>query len=87
MATETSNWIDNEFRDLLSVRADAELVRQIQGTARDSVVYEEMTPQCDSHVLPSAPSRERGVYGLNNKVLRLLSYLLMLYVGMQIFFR
>ncbi|XP_035280170.1 uncharacterized protein LOC118230864 [Anguilla anguilla] len=38
-----SNWRDNKIRELLSVRADAEIVRQIQGTARDSVVYDQIT--------------------------------------------
>ena len=40
-----SNWRDSEILELLSVRADAEIVRRIQGTARDSVVYDEITSQ------------------------------------------
>ncbi|XP_064197195.1 uncharacterized protein LOC135257910 [Anguilla rostrata] len=38
-----SNWRDDKIRELLSVRADAEIVRQIQGTERDSVVYDQIT--------------------------------------------
>lgn len=37
------NWRDNEIRELLYVRADAEIDKQIQGTARDSVVYDQIT--------------------------------------------
>ena len=38
-----SNWRDNEIRELLLVRADAEIARQIQGMARDLVVFDQFT--------------------------------------------
>lgn len=47
----STNWRDDEIRELLSVRADAEIVRQIKGTARDSVVYDQITSRL----------RDRGV--------------------------
>ncbi|XP_076605314.1 uncharacterized protein LOC143331991 isoform X1 [Chaetodon auriga] len=47
----SSNWRDDEIRELLSVRADADIVRQIKGTARDSVVYDQITSRL----------RDRGV--------------------------
>ncbi|KAI1884567.1 hypothetical protein AGOR_G00227720 [Albula goreensis] len=57
-----SNWRDDEIRELLSVRADAEIVRQIHGTARDSVVYDQITNRL----------RDRGVFRakaqVNNKL-------------------
>lgn len=43
MSTKMSNWRDNDIQELLSVRTDAEIVREIQGTARDSVVYDQIT--------------------------------------------
>ncbi|XP_036372002.1 uncharacterized protein LOC118769095 [Megalops cyprinoides] len=45
------HWRHDEIRELLSVRADTEIVRQIQGTARDSVVYDQITSRL----------RDRGV--------------------------
>ncbi|KAM4624580.1 uncharacterized protein ACJ7VT_005439 [Polymixia lowei] len=57
-----SNWRDHEIRHLLSVRASADIVRQIQGTARDSVVYDQITSRL----------RDRGVIRakaqVNNKL-------------------
>ncbi|KAG7487856.1 hypothetical protein MATL_G00027720 [Megalops atlanticus] len=57
-----SNWRDDEIRELLSVRADPEIVKQIQGTARDSVVYDQITNRL----------RDRGVFRakaqVNNKL-------------------
>ncbi|CAL8377727.1 unnamed protein product [Gadus morhua 'NCC'] len=37
------HWQDEEIRQLLRVRAKAEISRQIVGTARDSVVYDQIT--------------------------------------------
>lgn len=33
---------DDEIRELLLARAEAKIVRRIQGTARDSVVYDQI---------------------------------------------
>ena len=69
--TKMSNWTDNDIGKLLKtllVRADAKIVRQIQGTARDSVVYDQnmnrqrqqnieiSTVELLHHVLPRACS-------------------------------
>ncbi|XP_073324568.1 uncharacterized protein [Pagrus major] len=58
----STNWRDDEIRELLSVRADAGIVRQIHGTARDSVVYDQITKRL----------HERGIFRakaqVNNKL-------------------
>ncbi|XP_062389482.1 uncharacterized protein LOC134077862 [Sardina pilchardus] len=36
-------WKDQEICELLTIRADAEIVKQMKGTARDSVMYERIT--------------------------------------------
>nr|XP_055074660.1 NADPH oxidase activator-like [Misgurnus anguillicaudatus] len=36
----SANWSEIETRELLSIRAEAEIVRQINGTVRDALVYE-----------------------------------------------
>lgn len=38
-----ATWKDQEVRELLTIRADAEIVKQMQGTARDAVMYERIT--------------------------------------------
>ena len=60
-----SDWRNNEILQLLSVRASAEFVRQIQGTARESVVCDQITNQkCEEtadfmhHVQPPAGSSQ-----------------------------
>ncbi|KAJ8387362.1 hypothetical protein AAFF_G00157390 [Aldrovandia affinis] len=47
----SGNWTDSEIRELLSIRADHEINRQLCGTVRDAVVYDKIT-----NIL-----RERGV--------------------------
>ena len=42
-AVQMSYWRENEIRDLRWVTDEAEIVRQIQKTARDSVVYDQIT--------------------------------------------
>ncbi|KAM9361766.1 uncharacterized protein ABDE67_022821 [Symphorus nematophorus] len=58
----SANWRDHEIRQLLSIRADGEIVRQIHGTARDSIVYDQITKRL----------RDRGVIRtkaqVNNKL-------------------
>lgn len=39
----SGNWSDAEIRELLSLRAKDEILRQFNGTARDAVVYDNMT--------------------------------------------
>ena len=62
---QTSGWRRRKWRDeieeLLLVRADADIVRQIQGTTRDLVVYDQiMKAWCNPHhVLSAARSTQR----------------------------
>ncbi|KAF4073980.1 hypothetical protein AMELA_G00249270 [Ameiurus melas] len=37
------NWKDSETKELLSIRSEEEIIRQLNGTVRDAVVYEKIT--------------------------------------------
>ena len=54
-----ANWNNHEIIELLSARAEDEIVRQISGTVRDAVVYDRMTLML----------RERGVYRSKSQII------------------
>lgn len=47
----TGNWKDSETKELLTIRSEEEIIRQLNGTVRDAVVYEKITQKL----------KERGV--------------------------
>lgn len=47
----TGNWKDCETKELLTIRSEEEIIRQLNGTVRDAVVYEKITQEL----------KERGV--------------------------
>lgn len=52
------NWRYDEVHELLSIRAEDDIVSQVSGTARDAVVYEQITSRL----------RGRGIYRTKSQV-------------------
>ncbi|KAK7884622.1 hypothetical protein WMY93_027745 [Mugilogobius chulae] len=67
-----SNWKDIETRELLSLRADECMVRQLHGTARDAVVYEQIARRL----------QERGIKRTKMQVITKLKSLKKMYMGL-----
>ncbi|KAK2836515.1 hypothetical protein Q7C36_014384 [Tachysurus vachellii] len=59
------NWKDSETKELLSIRSDEEIIRQLNGTVRDAVVYEKITQKL----------KERGVFREKTQVINKLKTL------------
>lgn len=47
------NWRDVEIREVVSIRADIEIVKQIQAMARNLVLYDQITNQLRGQVVSS----------------------------------
>ncbi|MCI4392111.1 hypothetical protein PGIGA_G00142090 [Pangasianodon gigas] len=59
------NWKDSETKELLSIRSEEEIIRQLNGTVRDAVVYEKITQKL----------KERGVLREKTQVINKLKTL------------
>lgn len=44
-----SNWREDEIWEHLALRAEADIVRQIQGTKKDSAIYGQLTKRLCNH--------------------------------------
>ncbi len=55
-----ANWTAAETTELLSIRAEAEIIRQLSGTVRDAVVYEQIKNKMEQRGFSRAKSQIIG---------------------------
>ncbi len=65
----SANWTEVETRELLAIRAEAEIVRQLCGTVRDALVYDRIRNPRSSVV-----SRDRNASNANTSAFRRVPY-------------